>query len=185
MRLDHRVQSKALCELAAAYPSQMSQTKVVKRLKAWLAENEEEMGLTDAGANELIRFIKMNLNYMKEHELIKAINLSVDVFGIDIPLPFSWAITAKGLDYLEEDGGLSAVFNTVTVKFDVDNIRELVEAGLLSGNVPKEKQSALKKAIHEAPATILQTAISTIVGKGLSDPAGTAKVVAGLFGVSW
>jgi len=101
-----------------------------------------------------------------------------------MPAP-SVTITAKGQDLLESDGGTSAILNTVTVKFDTNNMRELVEAGLLMTDVPKEKQNALKKAIREAPGTVLQTAITKIVEKGMSHPVETAKVVSTLFGIKW
>lgn len=119
------------------------------------------------------------VSYLEEHGLLKA---EYPYSGQTIPSPL---ITAKGIDYLADDGGLSAILNTVTVKFDVDNVRELVAAGLLTANVPEEKQSALMKAIREAPGAMLQTAVTKMVEKGMSDPVGTAKAVAGLFGITW
>ncbi|MGE4195444.1 MAG: hypothetical protein AB7E51_18830 [Pseudodesulfovibrio sp.] len=120
-----------------------------------------------------------NLQYLKEHGLIRT-DLSWP--GATIP---DAIITAKGIDFLADDGGLSAILNTLTVKFDVDNARELVATGLLKANVPEEKQGALMKAIREAPGTMLQTAVTKMVEKGMSDPVGTAKAVAALFGIEW
>jgi alkylation response protein AidB-like acyl-CoA dehydrogenase len=122
-----------------------------------------------------------HLNYLREHGLIE---FGRDTAGFAIK-PEVVRITARGIDFLAEDGGPSAILNATTVKFDVENVRKLVEAGLLRANVPEEKQGALKKAIKEAPGTVLQTAVSKMVEKGISDPVGTAKAVAGLFGISW
>jgi len=119
------------------------------------------------------------INYLEEHELLRC---QKTYHGQIIP---DATITAKGIDFLADDGGLSAVLNTVTVKFDIDNIRKLVEIGLINAHVPKNKQNILKKAVKEAPNTILQTAVSTIVGQGMSNPAGTAKAVGELFGIKW
>lgn len=119
------------------------------------------------------------LSYLEEHGLLKK---EFTYSGQVLP---DALITAKGIDFLEDDGGLSAILNTVTVKFDMDNVREIVEAGILKMDVPEEKQSALKEAIRQAPGSMLQTAVSTMVEKGMSDPIGTAKTVAGLFGVSF
>ena len=126
-----------------------------------------------------------NLDYLAGHKLVTR-PAPVYIKRFDhTEVPNAYRITSKGIDFLEDDGGLSAILNTVTVKFDVDNVRELVEAGLLTAHVPEEKQGALMKAIQEAPGTMLQTAVTKMVEKGMSDPVGTAKAVAGLFGVSW
>lgn len=79
-------------------------------------------------------------------------------------------ITAKGIDFLEDDGGLTAILNTVTVKFDVDNVRELVETGLLKANVPEEKKSALKEALRNAPGTVFQKITDKLLEKAVNDP---------------
>ena len=126
-----------------------------------------------------------NLDYLVGHKLV-ARPAPVHLKRYDhTEIPRAYRITSKGIDFLEDDGGLSAILNIVTVKFDADNIRGLVKAGLLKANVPEEKQGALKKAIQEAPGTVLQTAVSTIVGQGMSSPVETAKIVAKLFGVTW
>lgn len=125
--------------------------------------------------------VMFHLVYLREHGLIE---FGRDAAGFAIR-PEVVRITARGIDFLAEDGGPSAILNAKNVKFDVENVRSLVEAGLLRTNVPEEKQGALKKAIMEAPGTVLQAAVSKMVEKGMSDPVGTAKAVAGLFGVSW
>jgi hypothetical protein len=126
-----------------------------------------------------------NLNYLVGHKLVTRPEPIYSRYFDHTETPNAYRITSKGIDFLEDDGGLSAILNTVTVKFDVENVRSLVEAGLLRTNVPEEKQGALRKAIKEAPGTVLQTAVSKMVEKGMSDPVGTAKAVAGLFGISW
>ena len=35
-------------------------------------------------------------------------------------------ITAKGIDFLEDDGGLSAILGVVTVKLHADTLREML-----------------------------------------------------------
>jgi hypothetical protein len=125
-----------------------------------------------------------NMAYLMGHGLIDA-NVETDKDNADLFLLSDFAkITPAGLDFLEDDGGISAILNTVTVKFDVENIRSLVEAGLLKANLPEEKRSTLLQAIKNAPATVLQTAITKLVEVGMSDPVGSIKALASALGIS-
>lgn len=116
-----------------------------------------------------------NLNYLEEHGLI----IHFEELGFTPTIK----ITAKGIDFLEDDGGLSAILRTVTVKFDAQNLRELVAAGLLP-HVPEEKKGIVREALSKASGTVLQTAVAKMVEKGMSDPMGTVKAVAGMLGLT-
>jgi len=176
MSLDRNIQRNVLIAMAKEYPKQICTDEFC--LAAFGPTFNDSESYTNKHFAEQMNILASNLKYLEEHGLIK-------ILWKGNFYPNQGGINAKGLDFLEEDGGLSAILNTVTVKFDANSIRQLVESGLLKTNVPKEKQGALKKAIQEAPGTVLQTAVSTIVGQGLSDPIGTAKAVAELFGVTW
>ena len=45
-------------------------------------------------------------------------------------------ITAKGLDFLEDDGGLSAILGAITVKLDPDDLRALIAARIEESDLP-------------------------------------------------
>ncbi|WP_338669782.1 hypothetical protein [Pseudodesulfovibrio methanolicus] len=181
-----------LNKLADKYPDKVPEEMVEDYVLRWCEEHSVSPAYIGFSSGEHSLFLDANLKYLEEHELIKtgrSLPTRISSHG-NQSTPFRLStkdahITAKGLDFLLNDGGLSAILNTVTVKFDVGNIRELVEAGLLTANVPEEKQGALMKAIREAPGTMLQTAVTKMVEKGMSDPVGTAKAVAGLFGIMW
>jgi hypothetical protein len=66
-----------------------------------------------------------NLTYLQGHGLCEPL-LSQGVDG-----HFSWGgakITPQGLDFLEDDGGLSAILRTVTVKLHAETLTELLSA---------------------------------------------------------
>ncbi len=65
-----------------------------------------------------------NLFYLENHGLIESIASRKIAFGLP-PEILSARITAKGIDFLEDDGGISSILNTVTVKFNPDDIRRL------------------------------------------------------------
>lgn len=111
MRLDRARQRQVLEALASCYPSYGND---------FFAVGEE--------SNEVA-----NLWYLREHELIEA-SLDQTLGGSFI---FSGArITAKGLDFLADDGGLSAILGTVTVKLHADTIRELLIAKIEHSTLP-------------------------------------------------
>ena len=177
--LNREFQKECLVLLKGNYPEQVKGQEFSRLYfeRTPIAENASFDEVWSSHVNE--PFVLATLSYLSEHNLIETERVSFEDY---IPRA---KITAKGLDFLEDDGGLSAILNTVTVKFDVDNIRQLVEAGLLQAHMPEEQKGALQEAIRNAPGTILQTAMAKMVEKGIGDPIGTAKAVAGLFGISW
>jgi hypothetical protein len=122
-----------------------------------------------------------HLTYLREHRLV---DFAQDSAGITIT-PTMVRITIQGLDFIADDGGPSAITKDMPIKFEVDDLRNLVEEGMLQESVPKKQHCALKRAIRKASADVLQEAASIMIGKAGNDPVGTAKAVAGLFGVSW
>ncbi|MBF0415815.1 MAG: hypothetical protein HQL79_08620 [Magnetococcales bacterium] len=96
-----------------------------------------------------------NIAYLCEHGLIEC---PTDDHGrIDLTMVFCLAkITVQGLDFLEDDGGISAILKTVTVKLDPGDLRTLlshkVENADLSGDVKKE----MLKVIKALPAELLK-----------------------------
>lgn len=177
--LDRNYQKELLEDLRECYPAEVGGDLLRDRHNEMNSDGVADGFIVQTETEAASQKLLFTLNYLHEHGLIKTTHGNLSTF---VP---NARITAKGIDFLANDGGLSAILNTVTVKFDLDNVRELVETGLLTANVPEEKQGALKKAIQEAPGTVLQTAVSTIVGQGMSSPVETAKAVAGLFGISW
>jgi hypothetical protein len=108
--------------------------------------------------------LKGNLKYLYEHGLINA-NISKTLnspFAIMVT-----GITNKGLDLLEDDGGLSAIFNTVTVRFDADNIRSILEQKVLSLPVSDRERSSLLDQIRRLPEQALKELMTKLIGVGL------------------
>jgi hypothetical protein len=83
---------------------------------------------------------------------------------------FSWSgatLTAAGLDFLEADGGLSAILNVVTIKFDTHTLRALLEAKIEASSIPAIEKSSLKKITAALSDTALKSATTDLVHTGL------------------
>ena len=76
-------------------------------------------------------------------------------------------ITARGLDFLQDDGGLSAILSTVTVKLHADTIRDLIETKVAESDLPKEQKSALIQQLKQLPAEALKQLTTRLISQGL------------------
>jgi len=105
-----------------------------------------------------------NLSYLEEHGLLHAgITRTLDggyVFG-------GARITAKELDFLEDDGGLSAILGTVVVKLHSDTIRELLEARISHSDLPNDKKSWLRDQVQNLSSETLSTITRELVNRGI------------------
>jgi hypothetical protein len=77
--------------------------------------------------------IAANLQYLSEHGLCES---GVEIGG-DGHLHFgNSTIAAAGLDFLADDGGLSAILSVASVKLHSDTIRDLIAATIEAAPIP-------------------------------------------------
>ncbi len=138
--LDRAYQRELLNELAALYP------------KRGTFQTDDR--------NRLV----VNLHYLTEHGLINAEFprlLSGEVqYGPAL-------ITAKGLDFIQDDGGLSAILGVVTVKLHDDTIRRLLIDKVQASEEPDGVKERLVDAIKSAPAETLKTVVQKTLEAGI------------------
>ena len=107
--------------------------------------------------------IHANLLYLQEHGLC-------DAGLLRNMASYSYAgatITARGLDFLADDGGLSAILGVVTVKLHADTVRDLIAAKIAETPLPAEEKSALMKQLGGLSETALRAATTDLVRVGL------------------
>jgi hypothetical protein len=105
-----------------------------------------------------------NLWYLKEQGLVEG-SLSLTLGQAVI---FQGAkITAQGLDFLADDGGISAILGTVTVRLHADSIKELLLAKVESSSAPAEKKSWLKKQLDTASSETIKKIVGTVLDEGV------------------
>ncbi len=81
-----------------------------------------------------------NLLYLEAHGLIES--------GLEQFMDGTWGstgarITARGLDFLADDGGLTSILGTVTVKLHDDTIRELVALRIEQSDLQPDEKAGL------------------------------------------
>ena len=111
-----------------------------------------------------------NLYYLFEHGLI-----FTDRYPHPLPNEPSFLsvkITADGLDFLQDDGGISAMRNTVTVRFDAEEIRTVLAEKVAVSDLPKPERDRLTHAVRSLPAEALRQLTRRVLDraiKGLPD----------------
>jgi hypothetical protein len=105
-----------------------------------------------------------NLKYLEEHGLCES-GVRVSTDGL-----IAWGgstITAQGIDFLEDDGGVSAILRTVTVRLHADTIRDLLVAKIEAEPIPEAEKSRLKTALKGLSETALKDATTDLVHLGI------------------
>jgi hypothetical protein len=107
--------------------------------------------------------VNANLHYLIEHDLV---NGPVTDFMSGERIVGMAIITAAGIDFLADDGGLSAILGVVTVKLHEESIRQLLVDRVSRADLPAEQRSSLLQAIRNLPARALQTATEKLLENG-------------------
>lgn len=155
--LDRELQRRILERMRNAYPGPANGVELI----ALVPESRGDRAQRG-------RVIALNLAYLDEHGLVKApIHLSSD--GKNHASFGRSTITARGLDFLADDGGLSAILGVVTVRLHADTVRELLVARVeAEESLSAADKSGLLSEIRRLPETTLQEAAKYLVTAGLT-----------------
>jgi hypothetical protein len=143
-RLDRQLQLRLLHIMRDSYPSAWRQVP------------------PDIGTNDEVFYF--NILYLEEHGLCKT-NITTSAKGQRF-----WGnatITAKGIDFLEDDGGLSAILGVVTVRLEADTVRKLIAEKIEKSDLPSEEKAKWKGLVSGLSDTSLRAATSDIIHIGI------------------
>lgn len=116
--------------------------------------------------NEDANKVDANVAYLEEHGLCEArrsaaLNGRVTYTGTKI--------TARGLDFLADDGGLSAVLGVVTIKLHDDTVKDLIQARIAESNLPPLDKRRWLDALRGLPAETTKLVLLKLAEMGLAD----------------
>jgi hypothetical protein len=115
--------------------------------------------------HELNEDFFFNILYLQEHGLC-ATQIQQSMDG-----QFHGAgakITAKGIDFLEDDGGLSAILGVVTVRLEADTVRQLIAEKIENTDLSPEEKTKWKSFVKSLSDASLRTATSDLVKIGIN-----------------
>lgn len=93
--------------------------------------------------------LRVNIGYLSEHGLVKG-NFYHDLS--EGPQVVSAKITAAGIDFLADDGGLGAILGVVTVKIHQDSVRALLIQRVEESKEPDGVKDKLVDQLKALPA---------------------------------
>lgn len=102
------------------------------------------------------------LKYLEEHGLA-----SRAWTGHTSPTPDFAHITAKGLDFIADDGGLSAILGVVTIRLHDDTIKQLVAQKIQESDLPPADKKQYLDQLRELPAETTKHLVMKLVDMGL------------------
>ncbi len=149
MVLDRALQSEMLERMAEVYPN------------AWnYLPFQQERRLSDDD-------LRATLVYLKAHELVDLKMLMAGPLAEIIDIA-NVRITAKGLDFLADDGGLTAILGVLTVKIHDDTLRQLLQRIDQMPGTEAEK-APLRQALKELPASAGKVLLEKLVTLGVEN----------------
>ncbi|MCS4273510.1 MULTISPECIES: hypothetical protein [Raoultella] len=110
--------------------------------------------------------IEANLLYLQDHELITT-NIKELRLGLFEVMPAHLRITSKGIDFVRDDGGLSAILNVQTIKFHRDAVVVLEDLIAISNMNDEQKENA-KSTLGEMSTEALKAVVQAVTTAGLS-----------------
>lgn len=151
--LDRNLQHEFLSELYKVYPDSITYEYYINAAIA------QTTGVIEAEEDALFVLKQSaNLQYLAEHGLV--------VFDDKTFISAIVKITAKGIDFLMDDGGLSAILGVVTVKLHSDTIQALLNTKIDQADIPPEEKSKLKVILSKmgdvALAKLTEKAIDAV-----------------------
>ncbi|WP_438381469.1 hypothetical protein ABHV46_10785 [Asaia sp. BMEF1] len=114
------------------------------------------------------RLIIQNLRYLHDVGLCK-LNRPESISDDTMIVQLRPTITSSGIDLLQDDGGLSAILNVVTVRFEADTLRGLIAAKIDASSEPEEKKAEAKKRLLGLKEEGLKAAVGKVVELGLGN----------------
>ncbi len=110
--------------------------------------------------------LEVNIAYLGEHELVVATFMGSMDMGNQL---LTAKITAKGLDFLADDGGLGAILGVLTIRLHEDSIKQLIARQIHASDLaPPDKKRYLDR-LRELPAETTKHLVLKMVDAGLEN----------------
>ena len=152
MNIDRTFQKEILSYLLEKYP-------------AYEGAREHFEDLFNADSDRYVA----NIDYLQRHGLVEdgvSLSFSSDGFALVATHAFP-KITEKGIDFMLEDGGLSAILHVQTVKLHPDTIKALLEERLKKMPVPESDKSDLLDQVRSLPEASAKILLDKLLDKGI------------------
>ena len=161
MILDRDLQLDLLSKMSSSYP-----------------EYFDFSGTCEHGTEKYNKVVA-NLYYLQQHNLIEERSTlrsnAVDgIKRLQIHLP---TINQNGLDFLANDGGLSAILSTITIKIDTEQFRQLLLVRVSESNLPPDQKNQITSALESLPAESIKHLSTKVLDWGWDNLGSLAQLI--------
>lgn len=108
--------------------------------------------------------LRANVRYLQEHGLLATNAIITNTEGWQHG---NLALTARGADFLADDGGLSALLGVLTVRLHQDTVRELLVAKVETSDAPTSVKAQVVAQIKALPGTALEALTTDALRAGI------------------
>lgn len=150
-KFDRKLQREILQACVDSYPSTPLPERFNNTLVAECAQDD-------------IQKLIANIYYLFEHDLIYINNKSM---MHDILIIGEISASAKGVDFMLNDGGLGAILNVQTIKFHRDAVVVLEDLITIS-NMNDEQKEKAKSTLGEMSTEAIKAVVQAVTTAGLS-----------------
>jgi len=124
--------------------------------------------------------VNANVCYLSEHGLIDCIDGTT--LGSACRLLIEPKITARGLDFLADDGGLTAILGRVTVRLHEDTIKETIAAWVAAQGLSAADSSRYISRLRALPADATKHLLLRFLDLGLESAPKALQLIQTLLG---
>ncbi|TKY81105.1 hypothetical protein R0L47_09905 [Pectobacterium polonicum] len=110
-----------------------------------------------------LKVLKANIHYMKDHGLV-----TMDLATARNPayMLISLRATEKAIDFMLDDGGLSAILNVQTVRLHRETIVAFEDI-ITIANIPEDEKKSLISKLRELPADAIKHLTLQLLSQGV------------------
>lgn len=154
MKLDRQYQNDLLTFLLNDYPGYEKAYEYCNKLQK---EDEDKY--------------MANVVYLQNHELVE--DGAELQFSADGRTYYRYSafpqITHKGIDFMLQDGGLSAILNVQTIKLHEETIRDLLNTAITASNLSEAEKTSVKGVLAQMSIEGLKSLTTKLLDKGISN----------------
>lgn len=125
-----------------------------------------------------------NVSYLEQHGLIHPGSIRPPTFTAPMDVNIrALGITHRGMDFLADDGGLSAILGVVTIKLHEDTLKELVAMKIQQSDLPPADKSIWLDALKKLPAEATKHLAVKLMDAGLAHAPDALRQVGSMLGL--
>lgn len=143
------------------------QRDLLKKLADEYPRSFNPRALLDGISDEDDAKFVCNLVYLEEHGLaISNVSWNMDGYTYSIGQP---RITAAGMDFIADDGGLSAILGLVTIKLHEEDVLSLIGSRINESDLPQPEKNKWIDGLRSLSADSIKHLTMKLLDKGLEN----------------